>query len=99
VAATREDTAHPLRVMFEGFGSNSLDFSIRPWCWMNQINPKTGMTSDYYFALFRKFKEAGVIIPFPQTDLHVKTIAPEVLAEIAAAWKVASTEAAHGHGE
>jgi small-conductance mechanosensitive channel len=80
VTVTKEDNAHPLRVFFEGFGNNSLDFSIRPWCWMNQIHAHTGMISDYYFALFRKFKEAGIEIPFPQTDLHIKSISPEVVA-------------------
>ena len=79
VKVTKEDSAHPLRIFFEGFGNNSLDFSIRPWCWMHQINAQTGMISDYYFALFRKFKEAGIAIPFPQTDLHLKSISPEVL--------------------
>ncbi len=82
VRVTKEDDAHPLRIFFEGFGSNSLDFSIRPWCWMNQIHANTGMISDYYFALFRKFKEAGIELPFPQTDLHLKSIAPEVLAAV-----------------
>jgi len=38
------------------------------------------MFSDYYFVLFRKLKAAGIEIPFPQTDLHLKSIAPEVLA-------------------
>ncbi len=88
VKITKEDPEHPLRIAFEGFGNNSLDFSIRPWCWMNQINAQTGMISGYYFALFRKFKEAGIAIPFPQTDLHLKSISPEVLAilqQIAAA--------------
>jgi len=80
VRITKEDPEHPLRIAFEGFGNNSLDFSIRPWCWMNQINAQTGMISGYYFALFRKFKEAGIAIPFPQTDLHLKSISPEVLA-------------------
>ena len=37
------------------------------------------MFSDYYFALFKKFKAAGIEIPFPQTDLHLKSISPEVL--------------------
>lgn len=87
VRVTREDTAHPLRVFFEGFGANSLDFSIRPWCWMNQINAQTGMVSDYYFALFRKFREAGIEIPYPQTDLHLRSISPAaraVLEQLAA---------------
>jgi small-conductance mechanosensitive channel len=80
VRVTKEDPAHPLRIMFEGFGNNSLDFSIRPWCWMNELNAQTGMISDYYFVLFKKLKEAGIGIPFPQTELHLKSISPEVLA-------------------
>ncbi len=78
VKTTKEDANHPLRVFFEGFGNNSLDFSIRPWCWMKR--GQAGMLSDYYFVLFRKLKAAGIEIPFPQTDLHLKSIAPEVLA-------------------
>ncbi len=78
VVTTKEDASHPLRVFFEGFGNNSLDFSIRPWCWMKRGH--SGMLSDYYFVLFRKLKAAGIEIPFPQTDLHLKSIAPEVLA-------------------
>jgi small-conductance mechanosensitive channel len=103
VKVTKEDTAHPLRIFFEGFGNNSLDFSIRPWCWMNQINAQTGMISDYYFALFKKFKEAGINVPFPQTDLHLKSISPEVLAilqQIAAVpGQAGSGEAGQGGGE
>ncbi len=76
---TKEDGEHPLRIFFEGFGDNSLDFSIRPWCWMNQIHAQSGMLSDYYFVLFRKLKEGGVAIPYPQTDLHLKSISPETL--------------------
>jgi small-conductance mechanosensitive channel len=78
VSITREDADHPVRILFEGFGNNSLDFSIRPWCWMNK--GYAGMLSEYYFVLFRKFKAAGIEIPFPQTDLHLKSISPEVLA-------------------
>lgn len=80
VETTKEDANHPLRVFFEGFGNNSLDFSIRPWCWMEKGH--VGMLSDYYFVLFRKLKAAGIEIPFPQTDLHLRSIAPEVLASL-----------------
>lgn len=78
VSITREDANHPVGVLFEGFGNNSLDFSIRPWCWMKKGH--AGMLSEYYFVLFRKLKAAGIEIPFPQTDLHLRSIAPEVLA-------------------
>lgn len=79
VPSTREDVDHPLRVFFEGFGDNSLDFSIRVWCKMHDLNVRSGLISDYYFALFKKFKEAGIEIPFPQRDLHLKSISDEIL--------------------
>lgn len=80
VSLTKEDASHPLRVFFEGFGNNSLDFSIRPWCWMKRGH--SGMLSEYYFVLYRKLKAAGIEIPFPQTDLHLKSISPEMLAAL-----------------
>lgn len=99
VRVTKEDGSHPLRIFFEGFGSNSLDFSIRPWCWMNQINAQTGMISDYYFALFAKFKEAGIDLPFPQTDLHLKSISPEVLAMLQQFAAVSESGGSEGGGQ
>ncbi|MBL0717551.1 MAG: mechanosensitive ion channel [Desulfosarcina sp.] len=70
VEITVEDRDHPILVFFNGFGDNSLDFSIRVWCRMTKLRAHSGLRSDYYFVLFRKLKEAGVVIPFPQRDLH-----------------------------
>lgn len=78
VDITREDFMHPLKIFFEGFGDNSLDFSIRVWCRMTNLKAPSGLKSDYYFALFRKLQEAGVTIPFPQRDLHLQTTSPEL---------------------
>jgi len=38
----------------------------------------SGLKSDYYFALFRKLKEAGITIPFPQHDLHLQSASPDL---------------------
>jgi len=84
VDITREDFMHPLRIFFEGFGDNSLDFSIRVWCRMNNLKAPSGLKSDYYFALFRKLKEAGVVIPFPQHDLHLQSASPELTEKLQA---------------
>ncbi|HDS15724.1 MAG TPA: mechanosensitive ion channel [Proteobacteria bacterium] len=84
VAITREDFMHPLRIFFEGFGDSSLDFSIRVWCRMTNLKAPTGLKTDYYLALFRKFREAGISIPYPQQDLHLKTVSPEVLKQLSA---------------
>lgn len=79
---TQEDFLHPLRVFFEGFGDNSLDFSIRPWCRISFLQTGSGITSDYYFALFRKLKEAGISIPFPQRDLHLTSLSTEIIEKL-----------------
>lgn len=60
VDITREDEAHPVLVCFEGFSDSDLKFSLRVWCRMRQLRPGTGLHSDYYFALHRKLKGAGV---------------------------------------
>lgn len=78
IPTTIEDGDHHLRVWFEGFGDSSLDFSLLVWCRMRRLAPVSGLLSDYYFALFRKFKEAGIEIPFPQRDLHLRSISPEI---------------------
>lgn len=78
VAITREDAKHRLSIFFEGFGDNSLDFSIRVWCRMSNLKAPSGLKSDYYFALFKKLREAGISIPFPQQDLHLQSASPEL---------------------
>jgi len=77
VSITYEDFLHPLRIFFEGFGDNSLNFSIRAWCRMTKLKAPSGLKSDYYFALYRQFKNAGIAIPFPQRDLHLNSVSPE----------------------
>ncbi|WP_461833203.1 mechanosensitive ion channel domain-containing protein [Desulfothermus sp.] len=75
VSITREDKDHPIQVWFEEFGDNSINFSLKVWCRINQLSDiKTGIHSDYYYALFKRLKEANIEIPFPQRDLYVKSL-------------------------
>jgi small-conductance mechanosensitive channel len=80
VKITREDETHPILVFFEGFGDSGLKFSLRVWCRMYQLLPNTGLHSDYYFALHSKLKAAGVELPFPQRDLHLRSVSSEAAA-------------------
>ncbi len=82
VHSTIENRTHPINVRFTGFGDNSLNFTLRVWCRLTYLRGEQGLLSDYYFALFRKFKDAGVDIPFPQNVLHVQSISKEVLDKI-----------------
>jgi small-conductance mechanosensitive channel len=38
------------------------------------------LSSELYFSIFRAFKENGIEIPFPQRDLHIKTVSPSLRA-------------------
>jgi small-conductance mechanosensitive channel len=58
-------------VIFTGFGDSSLNFNLRVWT-REYINRPDVLKSQIYYAVFEKFKEHGVEIPFPQRDLHIK---------------------------
>ncbi len=66
------DTPAP-RVWFQDFGDSSLDFVLL--CWVR--NPAStglrGLRSDLRFAITDAFDEAGIEIPFPQRDLHIRS--------------------------
>ena len=58
-------------VLFKDFGDSSLDFDLRVWT-REYIDRPDVLKSQIYYAVFEKFKEHGVEIPFPQRDLHIK---------------------------
>lgn len=60
-------------VIFVDYGDNSLDFELRVWTETYSHIPKT-LKSDLYFALFKTFSEAGIELPFPQRDLHLRSV-------------------------
>ena len=58
-------------VIFEEFGESSLNFTLRVWTTKFIQTPKV-LKSKLYFEIFRRFRESGIEIPFPQRDLHIK---------------------------
>ena len=63
----------PPTVLFTGFGASSLDFSVRAWTGFDE---SVFVRSDLGVAVHAALKEAGIEIPFPQQDLHLKSIEP-----------------------
>lgn len=59
-------------VCFREFGDSSLNFVLRVWN-KNQVHRKMVLYSSLNFAIFDKFKQHGVEIPFPQRDLHIRS--------------------------
>lgn len=62
----------PPEVIFIGFGDSSLNFELRVWTEIYCTTPLT-LKSDLYFAIFDKFKEANIEVPFPQRDIHIRS--------------------------
>jgi small-conductance mechanosensitive channel len=62
-------------IVFLDFGDSSLDFELRVWT-VRQVQTPQRLKSDLYFAIFATFREKGIEIPFPQRDLHLKSISP-----------------------
>jgi len=60
-------------VLFRGFGDSSLDFELRFWA--RDAATYLQLTSDVASAVYDVLEEAGIEIPFPQRDLHVKSVA------------------------
>jgi small-conductance mechanosensitive channel len=60
---------HP-DVHFLEFADSSLNFVLRVW---TDIDHMLVVGTEIRFEIDRRFREAGVEIPFPQQDLHLRT--------------------------
>jgi small-conductance mechanosensitive channel len=63
----------PPEVLFSGFGDSSLDFQLRVWT-VHRVQTPLVLGSELYYAIFDAFRKQGIEIPFPQRDLHLKTL-------------------------
>lgn len=73
--SNRRTLSYPAPVIyFAGFGDSSLDFQVR--IFINNVDDRIPVQNELRFAIFRAFKEAGIEIPFPQRDLHVRHLVP-----------------------
>jgi small-conductance mechanosensitive channel len=61
-------------LFFVGFGDSSLNFELAVWSSESTISPRR-FRSDLFFAIEKKLRESGIEIPYPQQDLHVRTVA------------------------
>lgn len=67
--------ANPKPAMnLEGFGDNALTLSLRAY--IEDIEHRVAITSELNMAIIRKFRDAGIVIAYPQRDLHLDTRGP-----------------------
>src|SRR5438128_5788732 len=75
--AVAQEDPHTLKepapsVFLEKFGDNSIDFKLVVWSSEMSARPSR-YRSDINFAIATKFREAGIEMPFPQRDLHIRS--------------------------
>jgi len=64
--------ARPPLAFFLGFGESALKFELRFWA--AQQDTWFQLQSDVTVAVAKALREAGIEIPFPQRDLHIRSV-------------------------
>lgn len=63
--------------IFVGFGDSSLDFQLRVW--LANFDQSFVVKSDLGVSIYKRFEQEGITIPFPQRDLHINSVADDVM--------------------
>ena len=58
-------------VRFVEYGDNSINFELLFWMDIQKY-ARRKVRSELYFAIFEELKKAGIEIPFPQRDIHLR---------------------------
>lgn len=62
------------RVRFRKFGDSSLDFELL--CWISKPVNRGRLIHEINCAIYKSFATENISIPFPQRDLHVRSMPP-----------------------
>jgi potassium-dependent mechanosensitive channel len=63
-----------------GFGDSSVNFELRAW--IRDVDHRLRTQSDLFARIAERFAEEGIEIPFPQRDLHLRSLDPEAAAQL-----------------
>ena len=74
------DTPEPTAYLI-AFGASSLDFSVRAWT--RDYNHWVAIRSRLLTRIHASLGEAGIEIPFPQQDLHLRSVSEQARAVLA----------------
>jgi potassium efflux system protein len=66
----------PPTVFFLGFGDSSLNFEVRVY--VREILNRIPLLHELHMAIDRALREHKIEIPFPQRDLHLRTVAAAI---------------------
>jgi potassium-dependent mechanosensitive channel len=65
------------QVLFISFGDSTLNFELRVW--VLDADYRMEVRSEVNQEIDRRFREANIVIAFPQRDIHVRSMDTSVL--------------------
>ncbi|KAA9131051.1 mechanosensitive ion channel family protein [Marinihelvus fidelis] len=65
------------RVRMRAFGPSSLDFELLGW--VERPVQRGKVLHELFMAVYRRFNDEGVKIPFPQRDIHIRRDLPDIV--------------------
>ena len=77
---------------FEAFGDSSLNFTLRAWFEANSSINIHSVHSEIAVAVQQALDEAGIQVPFPQSDLHLISMPSNAAPDLGAAKPQSDTE-------
>jgi small-conductance mechanosensitive channel len=66
------DKTHMPAVRFVEYADNSINFELLVWINVRKT-PRRKVRSNLYFVIFEELAKAGIEIPFPQRDVHIRS--------------------------
>lgn len=63
-------------VVFADFGDNALAFELHFWISLNDGTVRSEVESDLRFAIDERFRTAGIVMAYPQRDVHLNVVRP-----------------------
>ena len=66
------DKTHIPAVRFIEYADNSINFELLIWINVRKT-PRRKVRSNLYFVIFEELAKAGIEIPFPQRDIHIRS--------------------------
>ena len=61
--------------LLKGFGDSSVDLELRFWI-NDPMNGRANVQSEILLKVWDKFHQHDIEIPYPQRDLHVRSVDP-----------------------
>ena len=61
-------------IIFDSFGESTLNLVAR--CFIDSMEGRVDVVTEMNVAIYQRFKEAGIVIAFPQRDLHFDPDSP-----------------------